>query len=160
MESLRVSDVMNPSVISISEDAPLSEVIRLMGEHSISGLVVVDHSGQMVGVISQTDLLRSWHEGSDYASVMNSPASRYMTRDVISCAPYKPLSYAMQLLAEHDIHRLVVCEPHYGGRFVTDRMMPVGILTQTDIVRALTSQVASTAAASEARLAEDAPAGS
>jgi CBS domain-containing protein len=66
----------------------------------------------------------------------------------------------MQLLGEHDIHRLVVCEPHYGGRFVTDRMMPVGILTQTDIVRALTAQLGATVAAGEAPLAEDAPAGS
>lgn len=143
MEALSVSEVMNPSVISVSEEAPLSEVIRLLGEHSISGLVVVDHSGQMVGIISQSDLVRSWREGSDYATVMNSPVSRYMTRDVISCAPHRPLSYAMGLLNSHSIHRLVVCEPHYGGRFVTDRMMPVGILTQTDIVRALISQVAS-----------------
>lgn len=144
MEALSVSEVMNASVISVSEEAPLSEVIRLLGEHSISGLVVVDHSGQMVGIISQSDLVRSWREGSDYATVTNSPVSRYMTRDVISCAPHRPLSYAMELLNSHDIHRLVVCEPHYGGRFVTDRMMPVGVLTQTDIVRALTSQVAST----------------
>jgi CBS domain-containing protein len=139
MEALRVSEVMNPSVITVSEEAPLSEVARLLGEHSISGLVVVDHSGQMVGIISQSDLVRSWREGSDYATVMNSPVSRYMTRDVISCAPHRSLSYAMQLLSDRGIHRLVVCEPHYGGRFVTDRMMPVGILTQTDIVRALIS---------------------
>lgn len=149
MEALRVSDVMNPSVISISEEAPLSEVIRLLGEHSISGLVVVDHSGQMVGIISQTDLIRSWREGSDYATVTNSPVSRYMTRDVISCAPHRSLSYAMQLLNERGIHRLVVCEPHYGGRFVTDRMMPVGILTQTDIVRALMTMIDTGDVASE-----------
>jgi CBS domain-containing protein len=149
MEALSVSEVMNPSVISVSEEAPLSEVIRLLGEHSISGLVVVDHSGQMVGIISQSDLVRSWREGSDYATVMNSPVSRYMTRDVISCAPHRPLSYAMGLLSSHGIHRLVVCEPHYGGRFVTDRMMPVGILTQTDIVRALSLQVASADTTSE-----------
>jgi CBS domain-containing protein len=138
MEALRVSDVMNASVITVSDEAPLSEVIGLMREHNISGLVVVDHAGQMVGVISKTDLLRSWQEGSDYAAVMASPVSRYMTRDVISCAPHKSLAYAMQLLNQHNIHRLVVVEPQYGGRFVTDRMMPVGILTQTDVVRALT----------------------
>lgn len=152
MEALSVSEVMNPSVISVSEEAPLVEVVRLLGEHSISGLVVVDHSGQMVGIISQSDLVRSWREGSDYATVMNSPVSRYMTRDVISCAPYKPLSYAMQLLNTHSIHRLVVCEPHYGGRFVTDRMMPIGILSQTDIVRALTRPQDAADAGSEAEL--------
>jgi predicted transcriptional regulator len=138
METLRVSDVMNSSVISVSDEAPLADVIGLMRQHNISGLVVVDHAGQMVGIISKSDLLRSWQEGSDYRQVMQSPVSRYMTRDVISCAPHKPLNYAMHLLKQHNIHRLVVVEPHYGGRFVTDRMMPVGILTQTDIVHALT----------------------
>ncbi len=142
MQALSVSEVMNPSVISVSEEAPLSEVIGLMREHNISGLVVVDHSGQMVGIISKTDLLRSWQEGSDYAEVMKSPVSGYMTKDVISCAPHKPLNYAMQLLTQHNIHRLVVVEPHYGGRFVTDRMMPVGIITQTDVVHALTTTMA------------------
>ncbi len=139
MQALSVSEVMNPSVISVSEEAPLSEVIGLMREHNISGLVVVDHSGQMVGIVSKTDLLRSWQEGSDYAMVMKSPVSGYMTKDVISCAPHKPLNYAMQLLMQHNIHRLVVVEPRYGGRFVTDRMMPVGIITQTDVVHALTT---------------------
>jgi CBS domain-containing protein len=138
MQDLRVSDVMNASVISVSDEAPLSEVINLLRAHDISGLVVVDHSGQMVGIISKTDLLRSWQEGNDYNTVMSSPVSRYMTRDVISCGPHRPLSYAMQQMSQHNITRLVVVEPHYGGRFVTDRMMPVGILTQTDIVRALT----------------------
>ena len=138
MDSVRVSDVMNAPVISVSDEAPLSEAVRLMQEHGISGLVVVDHSGYMVGVLSQTDLVRSWQAGVDYGAVMNSPVGEYMSRDVISCAPHKSLSYAMQLLDKHQIHRLVVVNTHDGGRFVSDRMMPVGILTQTDVVRALT----------------------
>jgi CBS domain-containing protein len=137
MPSLRVSDVMNPSVISISDEAPLSEAIDTLRENRISALVVVDHSGHMVGVISQTDLLRAWEEGADNQEVMKRPVSEYMTTDVISVAPHKSLDYAMRTLNEHKIHRLVVVETHDGGRFVTDRMMPVGILSQTDIVRAL-----------------------
>ncbi len=137
MESLRVSDVMNPAVISISDEAPLSEAIEQLRQNKISALVVVEHSGHMVGLISQTDLLRAWQESADNQEVMNSPVSEYMTTDVISCAPHKSLDYAMRTLNEHKIHRLVVVETHDGGRFVSDRMMPVGILSQTDIVRAL-----------------------
>ncbi|HEY0737970.1 MAG TPA: CBS domain-containing protein [Herpetosiphonaceae bacterium] len=137
MEDLHVSDVMNTSVITISEEAPLSEAIDTLRDNRISALVVVDHSGQMVGVISQTDLLRAWQESTDNPDVMQNSVNDYMTRDVISCAPHKSLDYAMRLLNEHKIHRLVVVETHDGGRFVTDRMMPVGILSQTDIVRGL-----------------------
>jgi CBS domain-containing protein len=100
----------------------------------------------MVGVISQTDLLHAWQSGN--AGALAQPVREHMTRDVVSCAPHKPLSYAMQLLNEHQIHRLVVVETHDGGRFVTDRMMPVGVLSQTDIVRALVAQ--GSAAATEA----------
>lgn len=137
MEHLHVSDVMNPSVISISDEAPLQEAVDVMRKHNISALVVVDHAGYMVGVISQTDLLRAWQAGSDYTTLANSPVSQYMTREVISCAPHKSLNYAMHMLDRHQIRRLVVVESWDGGRFVTDRMKPVGILSQTDIVRTL-----------------------
>lgn len=138
MHMFRVADVMNPSVISISDEASLAEAIEKMTTHRISALVVTDHSGHMVGVISQTDLLRAWQASN--ADVTAQSVSHYMTRDVISCAPHKSLDYAMQVLNKHRIHRLVVVETHDGGRFVTDRMMPVGILSQTDIVRALVGQ--------------------
>ena len=141
MQPLHVSDVMNSSVITISDEAPLREALDLMQEHKVSGLVVVDYSGHMVGILSQTDLLRAWREGSDFAQVGNSPVSEHMTSDVISCAPHKSLDYAMQMLDQHQIRRLVVVETRDGGRFVTDRMKPVGILSQTDIVRALIGRV-------------------
>ena len=137
MESLVVADVMHTPVITVSNEAPLSEAFDLLLKHKISGLVVVDHSGYLVGVISQSDLLRAWRQGSDYAPLANTLVSQYMTKDVISCAAYKPLTYAMQLLSQHQIHRLVVVEAQDGGRFVSDRVRPVGILSQTDIVRAL-----------------------
>lgn len=137
MQTLHVSDVMNPSVISISDEAPLSEAIDKLRENRISALVVVDHSGHMVGLISQTDLLRAWQEAADSPNVLDSPVSAYMTRDVISCAPHKSLDYAMRTLNQHKIHRLVVVESRDGGRFVSDRMLPVGVVSQTDIVRAL-----------------------
>jgi predicted transcriptional regulator len=133
MQSLSVGEVMNPSVITISEEAPLAEALKLMQTNRISALVVVDHAGTMVGILSQTDLLRAWQEGSDYASVMSSPVSQFMTRDVISCAAHKSLDYAMEVLNKHRVHRLVVAETHD----IIERAMPIGILSQTDIVRAL-----------------------
>ncbi len=133
MQSLSVGEVMNPSVITISEEAALAEALKLMQTNRISALVVVDHAGMMAGILSQTDLLRAWQEGSDYASVMHSPVSQFMTRDVISCAAHKSLDYAMGMLNRYRVHRLVVVEEHD----ITERVMPIGILSQTDIVRAL-----------------------
>ncbi len=137
MQTLTVADVMNSRVISISDEATLGEAIDQLRQNKISALVVVDHSGHMVGLISQTDLLRALQQSKDSPSMLASAVSQYMTRDVVSVAPHKTLDYAMRTLNDHHIHRLVVVETHDGGRFVTDRMMPVGILSQTDIVRAL-----------------------
>ena len=150
VSALSVSEVMNPSVITISEEAALAEALGLLRHHRISSLVVADHAGQMVGVISQTDLLGAWEGGAEAAAVLQRPVSQYMTRDVISCAPHQSLDYAMRLLNQHRIHRLVIVAPQSGRYFVSDRLMPVGILSQTDIVRALVGQPADNAVATPA----------
>ena len=137
MKPLNVVDCMNPSVITVSNEAPLPEAVALMQKHKISALVVVDHSGHMVGVLSQTDVLRAWQQGSNYGAVSDKSVGEFMTRDVISTLPHKSLEYAMALLNRHKIHRLIVAESQDGGRFVSDRMKPIGILSQTDIVQAL-----------------------
>ncbi len=140
-ETLHVADVMNPHVISISDEATLSDAIEQLRRNKISALVVVDHSGHMVGLISQTDIVRALEQSKQAANVLDRPVSEYMTRDVVSVAPHKSLAYAMRTLSDHHIHRLVVVQTRDGGRFVTDRMIPVGILSQTDIVRALVGNV-------------------
>jgi CBS domain-containing protein len=140
MQPLSVADVMNSPVLTISDEATLSETLDMMLANKVSALVVVDHSGHMVGVISQSDLLRAWQEQLNFASLGQSAVSQYMTRDVISCAPHKSLDYAMNQLNRYQIRRLIVVETRDGGRFVTDRIKPVGILSQTDIVRVLIGQ--------------------
>src|SRR3954454_8415754 len=98
MQPLRVVDVMNSPVITVSDEATLAETLDLMLMHKVSGLVVVDHSGHMVGVVSQSDLLRAWQAETDFTELRQCVVSQYMTRDVISCARHKSLNYAMQQL--------------------------------------------------------------
>lgn len=52
----RVRDVMTPEVISVGSDTPLGEVVRLMEEHAIKRLPVVD-DGRIVGIVSRADLM-------------------------------------------------------------------------------------------------------
>jgi CBS domain-containing protein len=54
-----VGELMTRDPIIVSIDAPLPEVAELLDRFDISGLPVVDREGQLVGVISQTDLLRA-----------------------------------------------------------------------------------------------------
>ncbi len=57
MDKLTAKDFMTPSPITISPDATIAEAARLMVEHKIGGLPVVDH-GKLMGIITETDLCR------------------------------------------------------------------------------------------------------
>src|SRR5512141_136602 len=55
---MKAEDVMTRDVISIDPDATVLQAARLMLQHHISGLPVIDSSGNLVGVLSEGDFLR------------------------------------------------------------------------------------------------------
>ena len=150
-----VGDVMTYDPITVTPETPLTEVIKLLAERRISGLPVVDATGKLVGVISETDLM--WRESGvtppayimllDSVIYLENPA-RYerdlhkalgqtvgevMTRDPITIAPDRSLHEAARLMHERSIHRLPVLD---AERHV------VGILTRGDIVRTMAAEQA------------------
>jgi CBS domain-containing protein len=56
MKKLRIKDVMVPDVITVSPDAELRDAVRLMVDHKIGCLPVVDQD-RLVGLITETDIL-------------------------------------------------------------------------------------------------------
>lgn len=131
-----VGEIMNPDVISCTADTSLSEAIDMLQQHRIHGLVVVQDPGYLAGVFSQTDALRAWREGHDYETSMQRPVSDFMTKDVITCEANTDVIGAAQLLTQHKIHRLVVVEQRSDGQ-----TWPIGVLSQTDIVRKLSGMM-------------------
>ena len=57
MDRLTAKDLMTPKPITIAPDATIAEAARLMVEHKIGGLPVIDQ-GVLVGLITETDLCR------------------------------------------------------------------------------------------------------
>ncbi|BCX11105.1 MAG: membrane protein [Thermosynechococcus sp.] len=57
----QVQDVMTSNPHTINVDAPISEAARLMVNHHISRLPVLNDQGELVGIISRHDLLRALH---------------------------------------------------------------------------------------------------
>ena len=55
-----VADVMTPSPIVVQPETSLAEAVKILAERRISGLPVVDTTGKLIGVISETDLM--WQE--------------------------------------------------------------------------------------------------
>ncbi|MBI5033110.1 MAG: CBS domain-containing protein [Chloroflexi bacterium] len=121
-----VRDLMSRNVLTCQCDTPIPQVARLMRDHDVSALVVVDSEGMMDGLISRTDLvmLRAhdeyWH---------GLRAEHVMVKHVICATPDTPLRDAVTLLLARKIHRLIVLED------CDKRSKPLGVLSITDIVR-------------------------
>ena len=59
LRSVEVAEVMTRDVVAVKEATPLSEAARKMVEHKVGCLPVVDDDGTMIGLITETDLLRA-----------------------------------------------------------------------------------------------------
>lgn len=131
MSDLSVKAVMHVGVVSCEPDTAVEEVGAAMREHGISAVIVVDQAGAALGVISKTDLVNAAFV-QPYMRYWRGMAARHlMSSPVVFVHQDAPLHEALDLLRSRRIHRLVVTEPGPGGE------RPVGILSLTDVVRAL-----------------------
>ncbi len=62
LAKLRVKAIMTAQVITTTPDAPIEDAAQLMVTHKIGGLPVVDEHGEVVGVITETDIFRTFVE--------------------------------------------------------------------------------------------------
>ncbi len=58
LAKLRIAEIMTRDVITVSQNATIGEAAKLMLDHQISGLPVVDHHGDLVGIITESDIFR------------------------------------------------------------------------------------------------------
>jgi len=117
--SLHVSTAMSRGVITIGRDTHISEAARIMLEHRIKSLPVVNDDS-LVGIITTTDLLKPLKDNRE-------PVEKVMTRRVVTISPEDRAIHARRLMLDNGISRLVVVEE---GRIV-------GIITERQLGRAL-----------------------
>src|ERR1700716_939590 len=113
---MKVSEIMTPSVVSVSDDAPVREVARVLDRHRISGVPVCDGNGHMVGLISEDDLI---------AKPDAKTAGEAMSHDVISVMEDTGVDEVRFLLVNLKIKRVPVLRG----------MKLVGIVSRADLVR-------------------------
>jgi CBS-domain-containing membrane protein len=145
-----VKDVMTPYVVSVLPDQSVFDAAKVMLEKKISGLPVVDDTGNLVGIVTEGDFLRRaeigtkrqrprWVEffmgpgrlADEYVRISGRKIRDVMTRDVRAVAPDTPLSEAVRLMERHNIKRVPVVE---GGKMV-------GIVTRANLLHAMASFV-------------------
>ena len=145
---MKAEDVMTRDVIAIAPDATVLQAARLMLQHHISGLPVVDKSGKLVGVLSEGDFLRRretrtehkrsrWLEflmgpgriAAEYSHSHGSKVSEVMTTEVQTVADETPLEEIVELMERKRIKRVpVLC----GEQLV-------GIVTRSNLMHAMVS---------------------
>jgi CBS domain-containing protein len=124
MKDKLVRDVMHRKVMNCRVDTPLREVARRLDSEKINALIVVDESGDLSGVVSQTDLVKVCER--EWESMV---AEDVMTSDVVTVVADIPVLAAVELMVDNQIHRVVITQGGLAPR------RPVGVLSMTDVVR-------------------------
>lgn len=131
--SLTVGDCMAVEPIIIRADASLTDAVGLMDRHHVHGLPVVDPSGSLVGVVSQTDLARARATEYLWSSWPGLAVRHLMTSPAITVRRSTPLVIAARKMERHGIHRLVVVDD-------ADERIPIGLLSMTDLIHAIAEE--------------------
>ena len=140
-----VEQVMTREVVTVTQDTPISDVARLLVDHSISGLPVVDAEGHVLGVVSEGDVLvreaghpapsrrplaRFFRASREAKAVQEKveaeTAGELMTAPALTLEPYRPLRTAAEMMTARQVNRLPVVDD--DGRLL-------GIVTRADLVR-------------------------
>jgi CBS domain-containing protein len=148
---MKASDVMTRSVVTVKDDASISEAIRLMLDERVSGLPVLDHSGKVIGILTEGDLLRRSETGTerhrprwleflmgpgriagDYVRTHGRKVAEIMTRDLVSVTEDTPLDAVVQLMEHRRIKRVLVLEGN----------LLLGIVSRADLLRASAQSLA------------------
>ena len=127
-----VGDLMALDPIVIKATASLTEAAELLDRHRISGLPVVDPGGSLVGVVSQSDLIRARSTEYLWSNWPGLAVRHLMTSPAVTVTRSTPLAIAATRMDRRHIHRLVVVADD-------DETLPIGILSMTDLVHAIAS---------------------
>ncbi|MDX2044129.1 MAG: CBS domain-containing protein [Acidobacteriota bacterium] len=122
--TLHASDVMVKDVITVNEKTPLKEVTKLFGEKRITGVPVVNADGQLVGVLSESDIIR---KTTSMGAWSPTHAGQIMTKPAVTVLPNETLQRVCEFMHDRRIHRVVVA----------DDSGIQGIITTMDILRAI-----------------------
>jgi CBS domain-containing protein len=145
---MKAKDVMTRDLVSVTPDATVLQAARLMLQHHISGLPVVDASGKLVGILSEGDFLRRretatarrrsrWLEflmgpgkiASEYTHSHGSKVGEVMTSEVRSVGEDTDLEQIVELMEKHRIKRVPVLR---DGKLA-------GIVTRSNLLHAMVS---------------------
>ena len=108
---MKLRDVMTPNPSTLGPNATLQEAARLMRDED-TGVVPVVEDGRPVGLITDRDIVvRAVADGTSF----DRPVRELATDDLVTAGPEMSTRDAAELMGQHQVRRLLVCE---GERLV------------------------------------------
>ncbi len=124
----QAKDIMTAAVISVTPESSLNDAMELIIENRISGLLVIDDEGRLVGILSEADRLRLLVESATPAD--DAIVSEYMTRNVITVKPETEFVSIADLLMRSGIRRVPV----------VDNGDVIGLISRHDLMCAISKE--------------------
>lgn len=124
-----VGQLMSREPVVVRADAALTDAVRLFEERRVHGLPVIDDEGALIGVISQTDMIRARATEQLWVGWRGLRVRHLMTAPALTISADADLSDAALQMEANGVHRLVV--------LAADGRSPEGIISSSDIVRAM-----------------------
>jgi CBS domain-containing protein len=159
---MRAHEVMTSDLVTIPPETPLDAIARLFAERGISGAPVVDADGKLLGLVTESDLMRriaapedrprGWlrdafapagRQAADYARLHGRVARDVMTTALVTAEADTPIAEIAKVMEERGIRRVPVLRE---GKLA-------GLVARADLIRALaTPNATGPEAASDERI--------
>jgi CBS domain-containing protein len=131
---MRISDLLSGKsidhVVTVSPEASVRDLLRLLDEHNIGALVVSNDGESVDGIVSERDVVRSL-AGSAGDAVLDGTVGAIMTSDVQTCDPQTPVDELRTVMTERRIRHVPV---------VSDGKL-TGIISIGDVVKSSIDQL-------------------
>lgn len=131
---MHVRDVLKSKsgqIISIAPEATVAEAVAQMVQNNIGSLPIVDAQDQLIGIISERDLLRGIHNHGE--KIRGKLVSEFMSRNPVTCELEAKVDEVMGLMSERRIAKVPVLD---GTKLV-------GIVSVGDVIKVLYNEVQS-----------------
>jgi CBS domain-containing protein len=138
MRRWTVGDVMTGKVVSVTADTPYKQIVKSLQRHRVSAVPVVDDEDQVVGVVSEADLLPKLEAPAETtfghrkprrrirAKARGDVASELMSAPAVTIGPEAAIPAAARIMDAERVKRLPV---------VDDQGRLVGIVSRSDLLR-------------------------
>ncbi|MGB6853036.1 MAG: CBS domain-containing protein [Thermoanaerobaculia bacterium] len=123
MRPITAGDLMNPEILTVSEEMSVEEAAAFLTEHEITGAPVENSNGDFVGVISVVDIAAGSFSGSRVVAEL-------MTPDIQAVPEEATVSEVASLMLDDHLHRVLVIRDE----------QPVGIISTSDLLGLLVDE--------------------